>query len=502
MAKVFQRTLPWGVLQYAVFLLVVYLQAWLRVRPHLHYEVHPHFPVFYSGSTFLKPFLGYPGGLIEYIAGLFSLSYVHSWSGALVFTTVVGLICWSIDVLILGMTGGRGRLLALVPGLVLFSAFSLNAYHLVPYLALLTAGLGIVVYVGLASGSVARRGLIFAILAPGVYWVAGGAFLVFVMMAILFEYWTKRQRLLALVYLLSMEAVPYLLGLQFAQVSLADAYARALPLHRAIEPTAAEFVAAGYATVLLVTILAGAWRWLTERGTAQPGTPSKLSRERHKPSDSLVRSFGACLAILVATSLVAFFSFEPHVQTVLLIDDLARRQKWNEILQLAPHLPPLYYTTLVNQHVNRALYETGRLPYDMFCFPQSPTGVMVDTTIAGDPETQGRLMLLRTELWFQLGDLDLCMGLVNEAEHEAHEALASHGPHPDILYALARCNIVKRQPQPAYVFLNALNLHPLEGRRARVLLSRLNVDPFLEDDPDIQTVRERMPTVDMAPPPQ
>ena len=56
----------------------------------------------------------------------------------------------------------------------------------------------------------------------------------------------------------------------------------------------------------------------------------------------------------------------------------------------------------------------------------------------------------------QLGAQDLELGLVNEAEHQAHEALEVLGPLPVVLRRLAEINCLKGRPEVARVFLNAL----------------------------------------------
>jgi hypothetical protein len=96
---------------------------------------------------------------------------------------------------------------------------------------------------------------------------------------------------------------------------------------------------------------------------------------------------------------------------------------------------------------------------------------------------------LRFRSFFQLRDFDLRLGLVNDAEHLAHEALENFGEYPDVLRQLALVNVVKRQPDPARVFLRALTRCPHDRAWARQALDRLEADPDWSTDPDVQYIR-------------
>jgi hypothetical protein len=90
------------------------------------------------------------------------------------------------------------------------------------------------------------------------------------------------------------------------------------------------------------------------------------------------------------------------------------------------------------------------------------------------------------------------MGLVNDAEHYAHEALEVEGNRPDLLRQLAQINVLKGRPQAARVFLNVLCQIPFEGDWARSCLQRLDRDPALGDDPQLARIRPLMLTNDLG----
>lgn len=98
-----------------------------------------------------------------------------------------------------------------------------------------------------------------------------------------------------------------------------------------------------------------------------------------------------------------------------------------------------------------ALYHTGRLAEDLFSFH--------DLIEEAPAEGIGAGCRAQSQPLFELG-------LVNDAEHLACEALVMQGDRPDLLRLLARINRLKDRPQAAQVFLNVLSLIPFEGERA------------------------------------
>jgi len=99
---------------------------------------------------------------------------------------------------------------------------------------------------------------------------------------------------------------------------------------------------------------------------------------------------------------------------------------------------------------------------------------------------------LRLYYFVALGDLNLQLGFVNAAEHEAHEALEGLGEHPLILKRLALTDIAKGQTEAAKVFLRALRKYFHYGRYAEEALRRLEVDPSWTGDPQMDRIRSVM----------
>jgi hypothetical protein len=137
-------------------------------------------------------------------------------------------------------------------------------------------------------------------------------------------------------------------------------------------------------------------------------------------------------------------------------------------------------------HVNRALAQSGRLPYDMFAYPQKTD---YDFWFYAHATVDRQQCLVASDMLFELGQ-------VNRAERMAGEALELSGYLPDVLKRLADVNVLKGEPQIARIFLNVLAKTPFQHHWARERLRALDADPHLTQDADLQRVRALMLTGD------
>jgi hypothetical protein len=91
----------------AVFFLLFFSYVWLRIEPVVEYQHSS--PVFLLTLPFLKQFLEYPEGLLDYAAaGLSQLNY-YNWLGALVFTALGGLLWLGTQKVQAQVTGTHSR---------------------------------------------------------------------------------------------------------------------------------------------------------------------------------------------------------------------------------------------------------------------------------------------------------------------------------------------------------------------------------------------------------
>jgi hypothetical protein len=83
------------------------------------------------------------------------------------------------------------------------------------------------------------------------------------------------------------------------------------------------------------------------------------------------------------------------------------------------------------------------------------------------------------------------LGLINTAEKNLTECMETFGEQPMILERLALVNLVKGATDTARIYLGALSKMLFYGRWAEDYLARLEADPNLSEDRQIQNLRAR-----------
>ncbi len=159
-----------------------------------------------------------------------------------------------------------------------------------------------------------------------------------------------------------------------------------------------------------------------------------------------------------------------------------QQKQWNRILELAGRLPKGQFNVFVNHDILRALYHTGRLPYDMFRYPLKPEAILLTH--------EGK----QTDLTeWKLSDILLELGQVNTAQKLASELIATKSHLGIALEELGWINIIKGCPATARVYLNALSQDLVYGARARSLLHSLDNGFTPEQAAYIDRIRSFMP---------
>jgi len=497
----------WSIIHFGIFFVLFFLYVWLWIDPSFLYQSPGlHMPVargselyrplvvpnFSWSPYFLKDFLLYPGGPVECLSALLSQYYYYAWAGALIITAVAALLGWATDTFMTGVTGVRVPVMRFIPGIFVLVICSQYAHLLETLIAVLVAMLAVCVYLRTAHHSSGLRAAVFLSLSGAVYYIAGGAYLLYAVLCGIFELRSKRGRILGLGYLLSAEIIPFVFGKYVLDLSLADAYIRLLPCHPSeklwtlMRGQVAAFIL--YLFLPLAALGGALWQRVASKQhfapaskpIAQNGKSSRLRRFweffrnlKAKPGLELT----VMLIVAVITVLLSFVSSD---KTLLRINRFADQKMWPQVLEVARTLPYKRYTFVAVHTINRALYETGKLPDEMFSYPQEPGYFMLDW---------GRL---RPSYIFQLEDISLQLGLVSESQYYACNALGEYGDHPLILKWLALINIAKGQTEAAKVFLRALSGYSHYRGWAKDALRRLETDPLWSTDPQIEHIRSVM----------
>ncbi|MDZ7261587.1 MAG: DUF6057 family protein [candidate division KSB1 bacterium] len=460
-----------------IFFLLFYLYLWLWINPALYYQRQE--PVFLLDSRFFREFLSYPGGLVEYVAAFLSQFYYYPWVGALIITLIAWLICLATQRFIKSVSGvHQVQVLHLVPAIFLLILHNQYKHPLATSLGLLLSLVFLNLYVRIAPGHAGLRLVVYLFLSVILYYTTAGPFLLFALLCGLYEIFSAGRLLLGLFYGLTAVVIPYLAATYIFLVSLNQAYFHLLSFEINYRPQLTPH--ALYLFFPLTVLVIAIYRRFGFK--QEPEGKTKWLFSFLKKEDFLTskpKFILQTLALFIVAGVAAFLSFDRNTNTILQVDYYARREMWQQVLQLAKRrgteLVPVAYQT------NRALYHTGRLPYEMFSFPQKRGA-------AGLLLTRGFALsapLETSDLFFELGH-------VNEAQHWAHEALSTRGETPWNLQRLALINILKGDHQAAQSFLDVLSKTLFHRAWAQHYRRYLTNDSLLAADKQLQHIRSLM----------
>jgi hypothetical protein len=351
---------------------------------------------------------------------------------------------------------------------VIWNQYTLRLGDLI---GLLAALLSVRLYLRLPDTFVRR--VAFVALLAGVYYAAGGAFILLVALCAFYELCAKGRMGLALAYVVIGTLLPGVMGEQLfgAELWQTSGGLTGEAMTGAKASVAAWVGLHAFYGLLTVGVVFGTTlRRVQERLAARTGRPVGVKRMGR------ILMAARPFLLLVVTVGVAFKTHDYKTGTFRRFSYAAQNHMWLAVVEIGRGDPDIF-TPYVCRMVNRALYETGRLSSEMFAFPQLPEGGLLPTLALAQPYKSDTLLEL---------------GAVNRAEHLALESKEIWGPRPFVVRLLARIALVKGDPS-ARIWLNMLSKDILHGSWAAERLQRLREDPAMQDDETIARIRSVMP---------
>jgi len=470
--------------QRLAFFTLFFLCVGLLIDPSLIYEsnrITARFPVFERGWDFFQTFLSYPGGLTAYLAAFLAQLYYLPWAGAAIITASAWILVLAARSVIRLAGGREPRAVHFVPAILVAVLCARYAFALGTCVAIAAGALTACFYAWLPLRHLPLRLLVFLCLSGAIYYGSAEGYLVLVALCAVFGA-ARGRWVLTGIALIGAAAVPVALGIYVMQLRPSDALGALAPGRNALlwqSQVLLLVLGAFYPVSALVT--AG-----LALGRARPG--SATERATARPASAL-RSAVETAAVCLVGAAAVYFSFDAGSNALLRIESSARRGLWSDLLRAARQVPPEDYNPGVYWDVNRALFHTGRLPYDMFAYPQGAGALM-----------PGKDLSERSELpdlaYMKYSGILLDLGRVNEAEMMTYQALEVLGNYPATLRSLALVSVIKRQTEAARILLGKLSKDIIYGSWADRHLSRLRADPELSSDADAQRTRSFMITKD------
>jgi hypothetical protein len=440
---------PWPALPLATVILLAgsFVYVWLRVEPLLEY--HRHGPFLYRHQAFFETFLRYPGGLANYAGVALAQANHVSWLGAVTFLLMECALLWTAFCCLARTSGRSPGFSVLVP---IFVLLLLRNHYGYPIPAM---GIGLLLALGASTAYVSRAWqrpwvatTVSAVISSLLFFLAGiWSAVVFAVLCALFLLFQMRHRRAGLVSLLLAFTGPLLvLGTRHVEpIRLVNPWPEGGDWRLATALYASVPV---LAVALLLSIRFGSD--LASRPERVDAGASVTVPRRFRWLAGAFLGQPVPMLLFVLGWAVIWMTFDRRQKILAEMDYHAAAGEYESVVDAARQADALTHPAKVR--LQWALYHTGRLGDDLFSFLNA----------IQDAPTEGT-----GEDWRAQSQPLLELGLVNDAEHMAHEALEIEGDRPDILRLLARINLLKNRPQAAQVFLNVLSLIPFQGERAQ-----------------------------------
>jgi hypothetical protein len=326
-------------------------------------------------------------------------------------------------------------------------------------------------------GSSFSRLVVALVLSIILYTIAAGAYLLLAILCAMYELLFRRQYLLSLLYLLSAAVIPYVEGVLIFGVSIIDAFSDLSPLSWKIlsfdnRKKLIVIIFILYSLLPLTILASGFWK-IIQNSKIKNRLKSLPAKMKINITSPVLKWIIESLVLLAIAFIAVFFSYDKEKKTVFLIDFYARQRMWPQLLRAARHHPNHYF---VVHAVNRALYHTGRLGYDMFCWPQNPSTLFLNTK---KHEVASR----------KKSGIYLDIGLLNMADNTLTGSLEGLGERPSILKELALINMAKTNYDSARIYLGVLSKTFFYNDWANNYLELLKTDSDLSQVKEIQRLR-------------
>ena len=475
---------------------MVYL--WLVVEPNLIYNcfgtILPNAPPFVTGWPFLVKSLGLPGGFVMYISGFLSQSFYYSWLGAVIIVLSALYVCEFSRCHLVAAGYARDTVLTSIPAILLFLMYSCYKH---PLPACLAMSLGLLCSLAFERWRLRRfviRAVVYCLIAAVVFWLAGtGGLLVFSLMTVIYGIFVHKDWGLTVLTLPAGFAITWALTQYVFLIPPQQAFLILTPVSPVVTVGMKTFsriwiiLLYGFVPLSVLLMFMGK-KVFSKTGQTRKKRSKPAKRKKAHTASGQKRLFlkilkkPAVIAIpFVLMAVGLYFSYDQMSKPFVLANDYALRKQWDKVLRLGRSLPKGRNNVYFNHDIIRALYHTGRLPYDLFHFPQTPHGLLL---------THEKKESYLTQL--KLCDIFMELGQVNIAERLASEILAVKDHSGIVIEKLAWINIIKGQNQNARIYLNALKKDLIYRGTAEELLVALDSSFAPEQAAYVDRIRSYM----------
>lgn len=488
------------VVVFPLFFLIIHF----RVEPVLLYH-SPMYHEFVSMEVgvpwYLSGLPAYAGKLMELAASALLRLFHSAYMGAVIITLIAAVMSLLTRAVIHALNGKKLRGLEYVPAAVMIIQCAQMLHSLSDSLSVIAALVFLLLYFKIATHTFYRT-ILFFIFSAFLYWSAKGAFIVFLLPALFYDFTVKKNSISVLVRGIMASAVPGIcIAILFPIYSFKYGYMELLHI---VFPEEYGYVDILQNVLYIFLPLLILLIPLIDRALKLPAFKHCVPARLKVMKESVRRIYcGIALGLLIAaitgtTVIIKRRCYSRHYSTIakamndgnwkMLIDEAAA-MKGNYDPSYSAHLPA----------VNYALYRRGSLLESFLAFPQNKYSLFIYPEDPIGSFNKFWNLVFSERIFYD-------MGLINLAEHCAYE-ISARVYHPPSLQILADIYTVKRMPEAARVCLRILRKDRLYADRAKFRLAALESDPHASSDRRILRMRnnilkrERLLSVDWKPGP-
>jgi len=395
-------------LPYAAFLVITYIYFGFISNYILYFQEKSSLFVF--SYEFLQEHLNKPGGLLIWLGKFLSAFYYYPPAGALILSSVLTLVVFSITKISYILTGKYSLIVSFLIGAILF-------YLHTNYRFLLFNSLGLLIQLGLFWIAIRYltffKGWIPVIIVPFLYYVTGGFTIIYLLLTISFLFYYKNKTMWLQVFSMwALSVLLYLLSSEFLFFQ-SDKTLLTYPL--------AQYNS-GSQQIIFLTV-SGLISILPELFFIRFKEPRRLR------ISYVMRSISGTTILIIILVIIAALRIDIKTRKYFYVEKLFCENKFDEVIAYNTANPP---TNLLTVYLNNiALCETGKLDDQLFHFPQNKDG-----------KTLFLEWKLESEILNIGGYFYYTAGMINEAHRWAFENMVMKGFTSEGLKMLIKTELI------------------------------------------------------------
>jgi len=395
-------------LPYTAFLLIAYIYFGFISNYILYFQEKS--SLFIFSYNFLQEHLNKPGGLLIWLGKFLSAFYYYPPAGALILSSVLTLVVFSITKISYILTGKYSLIVSFLIGAILF-------YLHTNYRFLLFNSLGLLIQLGLFWIAIRYltffKGWIPVIIVPFLYYVTGGFTIIYLLLTISFLFYYKNKTMWLQVFSMwALSVLLYLLSSEFLFFQ-SDKTLLTYPL--------AQYNS-GSQQIIFLTV-SGLISILPELFFIRFKEPRRLR------ISYVMRSISGTTILIIILVIIAALRIDIKTRKYFYVEKLFCENKFDEVIAYNTANPP---TNLLTVYLNNiALCETGKLDDQLFHFPQNKDG-----------KTLFLEWKLESEILNIGGYFYYTAGMINEAHRWAFENMVMKGFTSEGLKMLIKTELI------------------------------------------------------------